>query len=80
MESYDELKNLSLDELKDEYDLLSTSTIAGLAFYREEISRREAEITNSEMASMTKNIHHMTIAISLMTLVNVVAVVVQFWK
>jgi hypothetical protein len=80
METYEELKLLSIDDLKQKYDKLSSSTCVGLNFYREEIARRESEKLNSDMVKMTSQMRNMTIAISIMTLVNVIAVIIQLCK
>jgi len=77
MERYEAMKKLSLQELKVKYDQLATHTSPGLGFYREEIARRELEEINHEMLSMTKHMRNMTIAISIMTFVNVITVLVQ---
>ena len=80
METYENLKKISAEELKQKYDELSSSTQVGLNFYREEIARRESEKMNSEMVNMTSQMRNMTIAISIMTLVNVIAVILQLCK
>lgn len=80
METYEELKRLSIDDLKQKYDKLSSSTQVGLNFYREEIARRESEKLNLDMVKMTSQMRNMTIVISIMTLVNVIAVIMQLCK
>ena len=77
METYEEMKKLSIEELKKRYDQTTKSTQVGLGFYREEIARRESEKMNSDMLEITKHMRNMTIAISIMTLVNVIAVIIQ---
>jgi len=80
MLTYKELKQLSIDDLKQKYDKLSSSTQVGLSFYREEIARRESEKLNLDMVKMTAQMRNMTIVISIMTLVNVIAVILQLCK
>jgi hypothetical protein len=76
MTSYDEFRGRSIEDLKKSYDRIAKTTSPGLSFYREEIARRESELLNHQMLSMTKHMRNMTIAISILTLVNVVAVLV----
>lgn len=80
METYDDMAKLSIEELKKRYDYSAKNTSAGLGFYREEIGRRETDKMNADMLSMTKHMRNMTIAISIMTLANVIAVVIQLCK
>jgi len=80
METYDDMNKLSLEQLKEKYDQQAKSTSVGLDFYREEIARRETEVMNKEMHSMTKHMRNMTIAISIMTFVNVIAVILQLCR
>ncbi|WP_345337564.1 hypothetical protein [Ferrimonas pelagia] len=79
MENYENLSKMTLDELKGKYDALSGNTVPGLSFYREEIARRESSEQSTEMHRMTKSMKNMTAAILVMTVVNVFAVIVQFW-
>jgi len=80
MEKYDEIKKLSIAELKERHDKSVKIIEAGSKFYREEILRREAEKMNAEMLSMTKQMKYMTIAIMIMTFINVVAVIIQIYQ
>lgn len=78
MSSYQQLQERSIDDLKKSYDQIAKTTSVGLDFYREEIARRESHQMNLRMLEMTKHMRNMTIAISILTFVNVVAVVVPF--
>jgi len=71
---YGELRALSIEQLKEEYDRLAPSTQAGLSFIREEIARRELDEYNKRIESMTHHIKVMTVIITILTAVNVVAV------
>ena len=74
--TYDKLKKLSWLELLMMYDNMTERSSVELNFYRDEINRRDAAIINSEMMDMTKHIKVMTIAITLMTVINLVVVFV----
>lgn len=76
MSAYEELEAMSLEDLKGTYGRLSRTTVKGLGFYREEIARREAKAMEEQMQAMTRQVRNMTIAILLLTVVNVVAVCV----
>lgn len=80
METYENLRKLSIEDLKQKYDKSASNTDPGLNFYREEIARRESEKMNSDMVKMTLQMRNMTIAISIMTLINVIAVIKQLWN
>ncbi len=71
MESFNTIKNLSIDQLKEKYDNIAKKTNPGISFYQDEIARRESEKLNLKMLEMTKQMRNMTIAISIMTLVNI---------
>ena len=79
MSSYDEFKKRSIEDLKETYDRIAKTTSPGLSFYRDEIARREAELMNKQMLSMTRHMRNMTIAISILTFVNVAAVLVPLF-
>ena len=78
--SYAELKVLTLPQLKERYDGIARSTQVGLAFFREEISRREASAINQEMRQFTKQVRDMTVAILALTAVNLLVAVVLLLK
>ena len=75
---YEELKNLSIDQLKEIYDKKANSAQGGLSFYREEIARRESEKLNSDMHSFTKTMKNLTWLIFALTILNVIIVLLQF--
>lgn len=74
---YNDLEALSIEELKKIYDKHATSTADSLGFFREEIARRESAVETTRMLEMTKQMRNMTIAISIMTFVNIFAVIIQ---
>lgn len=78
--SYEDLRKLSKEELIREYDRVAPSTQVGLAFLRDELSRRDFEELNHEISRMTRRIQYMTAVVLLLTLVNVVAVVCALWR
>jgi len=71
---HDELEALSIQDLIDRYNSAANNTIVGTGFYREEITRRQNAAQTKKVLSLTKNMHHMTIAITLLTIVNVILV------
>ena len=80
MHTYKELHALTVEELEAEYDRLAKNTDAGLEFYREELARREAAEQNNRMVKMTQQMRNMTIAITVMTVANIIAVIIQLCK
>jgi len=69
-----ELENLSDEELISKYDLNAPNTVVGTGFYQEELSRRASNRQNEEMVKISRNVKNMTIAILILTIVNVVLV------
>ncbi|MBI2470241.1 MAG: hypothetical protein HYV59_03240 [Planctomycetes bacterium] len=80
MHTYKELHALTVEELEAEYDRLAKNTNVGLEFYREELARREAAEQNNRMVKMTQQMRNMTIAITVMTVANIIAVIIQLCK
>ena len=72
--TYRELRALSLDELVREYDSVAPTTQPGLAFFRDEIMRRQFEEQNDRMLDMTHQIRVLTWVIAGLTLLNIVLV------
>ena len=73
--SYHELRELSREALVREYDRVAPSTVFGLSFLRDEVARRDFEEQNAQLVAMTRHIRLMTAVITVLTMVNVVAVV-----
>ena len=71
---HDELESLTDQDLVDRYNAAAKNTVVGTEFYREEITRRQNQAQTEKVLSLTKNMHHMTIAITLLTIVNVILV------
>lgn len=72
--TYRELRALSMDELVGEYDSMASHTQPGLAFFRDEIMRRQFDEQNNRMLNMTQQIRTLTWIIAGLTLLNIVFV------
>jgi len=66
--TYDELRNKSDEELIQLFDATTQKTEVGLSFLRDELARRDSE-------RLTRQMRWMTIAITVLTAVNVFAVI-----
>jgi hypothetical protein len=77
---YQDLEKLSVDQLKQAYDLSANNTVVGLGFYREEIARREAESLNTRLSVLTHQMRNMTVAIVVLTVINTVLVAISLWR
>lgn len=73
--SYAQLGALSKDQLIQEYDRLAGSTTLGLSFIREELWRRDIQEQNGRIERMTNCIRLMTLAMTVLTFVNVIPLV-----
>ena len=73
---YKTLQTLSRDALIAEYDRLSSSTVLGLGFYRDEIFRRDFEEQNRQLLGMTAHIRWLTALVAVLTFAVTVATVV----
>nr|WP_250809342.1 hypothetical protein [Neorhizobium tomejilense] len=78
-QSFEDLRNTSTEELKNQYDQIARSTAVGLSFYREEIARRDAEAQNRLMLDFTKQVRDMTVAITVMTAVVLVLTILNVY-
>lgn len=78
--TYSELRSLSADDLVRLYDETAKHTEIGLAFLREEIARRDAAFETKTIVAMTKSMRDLTIAITALTAINVIATVVLLFK
>jgi hypothetical protein len=65
-----ELRELSDEQLIEEHDLAATNTIVGISYYLDEIERRQVDRQQRQMLRLTW-------VVTLLTVVNVVAVVVS---
>jgi hypothetical protein len=70
-----ELRSLSTDDLMQEHDEQAPRTQVGLNYYRDEILRREVEAQQNRIERMTATIQRLTWAITVLTVVNTLAVV-----
>lgn len=73
--SYSELSRLSKDELIELYDQIAPNTVVGLDFVKQEIWRRDSDRLSGSMEKMTSRIQWLTIVITILTAINVVAFV-----
>jgi len=79
--TYAELRKLSDAELNQLFENLAQSTqMQGLGFVREELARRQIERQQEQMFRLTKQMRDMTIVITLLTVVNVIAVMIAVLK
>lgn len=74
--TYDELRNKSDEELILLFDATTKNTEVGLGFLKDELARRESERQYERMLSLTWQMRWMTIVITVLTAVNVIAVLV----
>lgn len=70
---YETLRSLSKEELIRIYDGHTSNTYCGLDFYREEIARRDAEEQTAMVVTMTRQMRSLTIVITILTVINVIA-------
>lgn len=78
--TYGDLRKLSDAELIRQYDETAQSTQVGLNFLRDELARREAERQQEVMLRFTKQMRDMTIVITVLTAVNVIAVIIALFR
>jgi hypothetical protein len=77
---YRDLAQLTDDALIELYDAAAGSTVVGTAFYHEELSRRASHRQNQLMLGFTKQMRNMTVAVTVLTVFNLVLVVVSVWR
>ncbi len=70
--SYEELRKIPREELIEIFDKTAKYSCEGIAYYREEIARRDAEELNKLMMKHT-------CAITIMTVIMTVATIVQLF-
>lgn len=78
--TYSALRSLSTEDLVRLYDATAQHTEIGLAFLREEIARRDAALETNAIVTMTKSMRDLTIAITVLTAINVIATIVLLFK
>ncbi len=70
--SFRQLKEMSLDGLRSQYDDLATNTQVGTSFILDEIRAREAQLVNNSIKRLTGWMTFLTVVITVATIVNVV--------
>ena len=75
--SFQKLRELSKEDLIKRYDQKAKSTSAGLSFLADEIQRRESQELNEEIVKLTAQMRNLTIAITFLTIVNVIVLIVD---
>ena len=68
--TYAELRTLSDEELIRQHDMLATNTVSGTGYYLDELRRRESDRQGKQMLRLTW-------VVTMLTVVNVVAVIVS---
>ena len=71
---------MSLEDLKQAYDAAADNTVIGLGFLRDEIVRREQEAQTQKIIAFTRQMRNMTIAIMVLTVLNVILVAISLCK
>jgi hypothetical protein len=64
---YEALKDITTEQLVQEYDIIASNTVPSLNYYREELWRREQDAQTAVMLAFTRQVRDMTIAITIMT-------------
>lgn len=70
--SYEQLRNLSDEELIAMHDKHAAHTCVGVSYYLDELARRDSERVNRSMLRCTKWITAMTAVMLLTTIANVI--------
>jgi hypothetical protein len=73
MEKYEEINKMTIEECVERYNKIAGSTQDNLDFWSNEIFRKISNEINKKMIKMTKNIQNLTIAIALITIINLIA-------
>jgi hypothetical protein len=71
---HEDLVKLTDQEIIERYNEAAKNTVVGTGFYRDEYVRRQSEKQTNKMLSINKNMQVMTIAITVLTIVNVALV------
>lgn len=69
--TYEKLTQLDESELIRQYNAEAKHTVVGTAFYLDELARRKSERQTDKMLSISRSVKHMTIAILILTFINV---------
>ncbi|HRB20105.1 MAG TPA: hypothetical protein PLB54_00110 [Nitrosomonas sp.] len=77
-QSIEQLRKLTDDEVIALHDIIATRTDVGVQFYLDEINRREQNKQTELMVKFTKQILRLTIIITVLTVINLVAVIIPF--
>ena len=75
-ENFETLRSLSDTELIKKHDRLAASTGVGIKYYLQELARRDQDKQTRAMLSYTKWITIMTLAISVLTIINVLIAII----
>lgn len=78
-QSIEQLRKLTDDEVIALHDRAANNTDVGVQFFLDEINRREQNKQTELMVKFTKQILRLTIIITILTVINVVAVIVPFF-
>ena len=76
-DTYAEISRLSKEDLIALYDQKAQSTQVGLEFVKQEIWRRDSDRLNRNIERMTYRIHWLTIIMTILTVINVAAVLTE---
>jgi hypothetical protein len=69
--THEELTRLTETELIKQYNAAAKHTVVGTAFYLDELTRRKGDQQMVRMLSISRSVKHMTIAILILTFINV---------
>lgn len=72
---FEEIRNLSDEDLIKEFDSMAKPSHLGPSFYREEIARRESERLNDKMLNYTHELHYFTKWITIMAVVSTITAI-----
>jgi hypothetical protein len=79
-QSIEQLRKLTDDEVIALHDTVAVHTQVGVQFYLDEVNRREQNKQTDLMVKFTKQILWLTIFIAVLTVINVIAVIVPFFR
>ncbi|QBG88599.1 hypothetical protein ACQR53_07590 [Xanthomonas oryzae] len=79
-QKYDQLAAMSDEELIACYNVHAEQAAVGIAFYREELARRQMARESARMLNLTNTVANLTWVILGLTAVNAVLVLVQLLK
>lgn len=73
--TFDQLENMSIDELRDAYDERYSGEIESREFILNEISRRKTDKQTQRIVDLTKTVKNLTWGILGLTIINLVFIV-----